>query len=509
MLKLLIIDDEKIIRETITQIIDWKSLGIELIGSADNGVDALNIILDEYPDIVMTDIKMPGFSGLELISKISRINKDTRFIILTGYGKFEYAKQAMQYGVKHYLLKPCNVQQITACINEIKSEIRNKNLMIEERFHEMHPALESSIFHNLISDGLRISNSEEFTYCFKIYENYFDFYHVPYELIHVYYLDEKYLDSVIINSKLYQNTINYSNNIYYIYVKNTLLYFYKSQGKTTQYATDFRQYLLKNNKSDFVNTIDIAIEYYDSFSDLLIYIFSKIRRYDTVYFGLDSPLSKVNNEPILYSHCEQLLGQLLENSGSNQYVQQFSDIINNITDPAFLRKIVFLTILKSYNQDSITNAVWMDEFVKNFDACPSIEAQKELLKNELSRFTQNTNKLKDNNSISSQIKAYVASHIQDTSLSLKWICENILFMNVDYVSKKFLRETGEKFSHYLATIRIARAKELLLKYGNTITLNEIAEAIGCGNNPQYFCQLFKRVTSMTPSNYLKSVNNTE
>ena len=88
MIKLLIVDDEKTIRETIAKLIDWEKLGITLIGSAENGLEALNIILDESPEIVMTDIRMPGLSGLDLIRQIYDLNQDTQFIILSGYESF-------------------------------------------------------------------------------------------------------------------------------------------------------------------------------------------------------------------------------------------------------------------------------------------------------------------------------------------------------------------------------------------------------------------------------------
>ena len=112
MYKLLIADDERVIRESISTLIDWKSLGIELIGLAKDGSDAYNMIIDECPDIVLTDIKMPGFTGIELIEKIRKINTLTQFVILSGYGEFEFAKAAMRFGVRHYLLKPCSEQQI-------------------------------------------------------------------------------------------------------------------------------------------------------------------------------------------------------------------------------------------------------------------------------------------------------------------------------------------------------------------------------------------------------------
>lgn len=122
MLRLVIVDDEKIIRETISTIIDWNSLDIEVIGTCKNGIEAYDMILDEYPDIVLTDIKMPGLSGLELIEKIRQTDEDIKFVILSGYGEFDYAKTAMKYGVKHYLLKPCNENQIIDVMKQVAQD---------------------------------------------------------------------------------------------------------------------------------------------------------------------------------------------------------------------------------------------------------------------------------------------------------------------------------------------------------------------------------------------------
>ena len=112
-MKVLIADDERIIRDTISQLVNWESLGLTLIGQCENGIEAYDMIIDESPDIVMTDIKMPGLSGLDLIKKVTGTRMDTQFIVLSGYSEFKYAQEAMKYGVKHYLLKPCNVDQIT------------------------------------------------------------------------------------------------------------------------------------------------------------------------------------------------------------------------------------------------------------------------------------------------------------------------------------------------------------------------------------------------------------
>ena len=106
MYRLVIADDEKTIRETIAHLIDWKSLDIEVVAVCKNGNEAYDAILDEYPDIVLTDIRMPGMSGLEMIRRLRDAGGAIECIILSGYGEFEYAKRAMELGVRYYLLKP-------------------------------------------------------------------------------------------------------------------------------------------------------------------------------------------------------------------------------------------------------------------------------------------------------------------------------------------------------------------------------------------------------------------
>lgn len=108
MYKVMLVDDEKIILDGISQMIDWTSLGTRLIGTASNGVEAYERIKELLPDIVVSDIRMPGMDGLELVAAVHRSHPGIRFVLLSGFGEFDYASRAMQYGVKHYLLKPTN-----------------------------------------------------------------------------------------------------------------------------------------------------------------------------------------------------------------------------------------------------------------------------------------------------------------------------------------------------------------------------------------------------------------
>lgn len=103
-----------------------------------------------------------------------------------------------------------------------------------------------------------------------------------------------------------------------------------------------------------------------------------------------------------------------------------------------------------------------------------------------------------------QILDYVDVHFADPDLSLKWIAGNVLYMNVDYLSREFLRQTGQKFTDYLTNLRIAKAK-VLLKSAQNEKVYTIADQVGFSNNPQYFIQLFKNATGMTPKAWTKNI----
>ena len=107
-------------------------------------------------------------------------------------------------------------------------------------------------------------------------------------------------------------------------------------------------------------------------------------------------------------------------------------------------------------------------------------------------------------SITKQIINFVEANIQNQNLTLKYIAEHELYMNVDYVSRKFFKETGKKFSNYLYEIRIKKAQEYLA-CNETDKIQDIAELVGYGNNPQYFSQQFKKMVGMTPSAYYRNL----
>lgn len=146
MYKVLLVDDERTILEGVSAIVDWKAQGTMLYGTARNGLEALDIIENHPLHIVISDIMMPGLDGIELLQKTRQTHPSLRWILLSGYGEFEYAQQAMGHGVRHYLLKPCNENLISEALKEIVQELQEESgTMIDHRLRNKVSKKYSSI----------------------------------------------------------------------------------------------------------------------------------------------------------------------------------------------------------------------------------------------------------------------------------------------------------------------------------------------------------------------------
>ena len=130
MYKVLIADDEDIIREGLVSAIPWEALDMVLCASAENGAEALEKAEIYKPDLVITDIRMPFMSGLEFVEALQNVNTRCRIVVISGFEEFEYARTAIRLGVSDYLLKPIDLEALG------KTLIRIKNEMDEQTLHE-------------------------------------------------------------------------------------------------------------------------------------------------------------------------------------------------------------------------------------------------------------------------------------------------------------------------------------------------------------------------------------
>ena len=102
----LVVEDEQNQRRALIEKVRWEDAGFQVIGEAENGVEALDLVEQLEPDLILTDIMMPMINGLELAAQVRRLRPATQMVILSGYDRFEFAQTAMNYNIIRYLLKP-------------------------------------------------------------------------------------------------------------------------------------------------------------------------------------------------------------------------------------------------------------------------------------------------------------------------------------------------------------------------------------------------------------------
>lgn len=125
-MKLLIVDDEPIIRRGIKSLVDFEALGIETVLEAADGEQAFEIFQEALPDIVLADINMPGMSGLEFAEKVKTLNPITAVAMITGYDYFDYAQQAIKIGVEDYILKPVSRDDVQQLLHKLVKVVQQK-----------------------------------------------------------------------------------------------------------------------------------------------------------------------------------------------------------------------------------------------------------------------------------------------------------------------------------------------------------------------------------------------
>ena len=129
-------DDEYSVLEGVKTAIDWESLGIRIAALASNGHEALDAIIKYKPDLAIIDIRMPDLTGIQVIERCRNAGISTDFIILSGYDDFSYAKEAMRYGAKAYLLKPLNSTELTDEICRIFMERTSQSRHSTRRLYQ-------------------------------------------------------------------------------------------------------------------------------------------------------------------------------------------------------------------------------------------------------------------------------------------------------------------------------------------------------------------------------------
>ena len=156
--RVLLVDDEEEIREGIRRRIDWTGLGFRLAGTAENGVDALELAEQLRPDVVLTDIKMPYMDGLELCRRLKPMLPAAKLVVFSGFDEFEYARQAIGMNVSEYILKPINAPELSGVLGRLREQLDGERMerrdieALRRRYEESLPVLRE-LFYTRLLDG--------------------------------------------------------------------------------------------------------------------------------------------------------------------------------------------------------------------------------------------------------------------------------------------------------------------------------------------------------------------
>ena len=157
MFKLVIVEDEDNIRRSLECLIPWEEVGFQVVGAFSDGSDALSYLKDNPCDAVLTDILMSRMSGLDMIRELHKIHPQIKVVILSGHSDFAYARQAIEYKVEHYLVKPVDEDELIDIFKDLKTELDEQNKEAENApidSEELRTVIEKSFFRDLLSGHL-------------------------------------------------------------------------------------------------------------------------------------------------------------------------------------------------------------------------------------------------------------------------------------------------------------------------------------------------------------------
>jgi two-component system response regulator YesN len=516
MYKVLLVDDERIILDGISRMVEWSSFDTELIGTARNGVEAFEFIKAQAPDIVVSDIRMPAMDGLELVAKVHDEFPHIRFVLLSGFSEFDYANRAMKFGVKHYLLKPTNEENIGEALSEIVTELKQEAskesfvLKMKAEMDKVMPHVKEQFLKEFVTNKMYGNwDWDYFSSLFQLEINYqirlllFQL-EGSYEFEHLFAIKniaQEILDSPLLSTTIGNHVLILLEDLEQIDQLHEQIYRIRDIFQT-YYKMDATIALSEPGH------ITKAKNLYKESLQLLNYRFylgegSLITRKDTAVSQV------VSTKELEFD--EERLNMAVRSGHREEAVTALDAFFGGLKEAK-----LDINVTKSYVIEqfvSLTRQCTTEEMNDYFNKIPLIIDDMNTLQ-DIRTFLEDVvvtmaerfyeqNKVK-HSSVIRKVIDLIAEQLGNSELSLNWLASE-MYMNADYLGKLFKRETGENFSNYVMKTRIQRATEMIAQEVD-IKIFELAERLGFGDNPQYFSQVFKKYKGSTPSEYMKSTD---
>lgn len=523
MIKILLVDDEPFIRKGIQILIDWESYGYEIVAEASNGVEAIKELQKNEIDLIITDIKMPEMNGLEFIEYTqSNIKKKYKFIVLSGFYEFEYAKKAIKYNVKDYILKPIVVDELIKVLTSFKEEY------LKEKIKDNKEKIKDKTIYdkNLSSIILDKYDQAELDYVKK----YLDFNGLlRYIIVEINYDTDTYISDDckrkaqrelyksmmdILNEHYYNVIFDVSNdrNCYdvgFIYNKELA----KEKGLTEkEYISIIRGKLIQRIKYDFYMYIGQKVECIEDLS--LSYKSANIAKIFTDFSCITYYDEIIEINEVSYGVEKQYIDKLIKEIEENNE-EEISNCVDRLYS-SFKKTAIDLDVIKMNVNYLLCNLI---NIAKKLDADADQKevmryitygafskivsrGSSEHLKEFSFEFAKYLAQLRENSV--SGVLTYIDKEISEgymEKLSLKSLSEKY-YINSAYLGQIFKKKYNTSFKEYLNNFRIEKASQLLATSDKKIY--EISEAIGYSNT-DYFINKFVQLKGMTPSQYRRQL----
>lgn len=533
MYRILVIEDEYIIRKALIREINWREIGCEVTGEADDGLKALECIGQIRPDIIISDIKMEKMDGIEVTKRIRELRPGVEIIFITGYGDVKYAQQAIKLGASDFILKPINPDTLLKAVKKACDKI-NTRIRKKEEFNKLQKIVEKSIpdlsekFLFELANNNAIYNKEEFQQRLDFLDIHLQkFIVLAVEIDNYETLVQKYNEKTRqtyklgIKNKFLEMFETLRLEAYYIYRSKNLDIVIMEDCDNTDTVKLFAD--IQNN---IMETLEVSISIglscvndnlpalNQSVEEAVNALNHKFYTGDmSIVFYKDIKLHKINkkeNQFVLYQDIANSVS-VGDTGKVKKRLEGFLNHLRNSNDENYIRKSIMELVIviqgmlreSRFNLDEIIS---LDSFYTKINKSRTINELSNIINNLAILLTEQINRdIKSNNRLLvEKILEYIKKNYHN-NISLNDL-SRLVFMNPNYISRLIKQETGENYSEILTKIRIGKSKEFLknIKYKTY----EVAKMIGI-NDPRYFSQMFKRYTGLTPKEYRKTIQNKE
>lgn len=526
MLKVLIADDEERVCQLINRLIDWEDLHMEVVGMAANGIEAAEKVQELLPDILITDIRMPGCNGLELIQKVKEHNPHLEIIIISGYAQFSYAQTAMKYGVGDYLLKPINKKELTHTLEKLHQKIADRN-RTEDHLENLMRRSESDrikVKNNLIIDLLGDENmsisidSLQKEYHLAVQPGIFQGFclKLDYDITNLSdsakkVVFEKAADIVLRNLKhiCHEIVLNMKDGLGY----GVMNYPVKAQEDVHRIMRDCLNQLIiqKSIFEDIEFTIALGTPEKDigKLQDSLKR--TKLLIQERILVGTGSLIEKMPNhvgmqdQNILEKYSRKMLKavELLSAEEGEKAVMDLRTVVMNLKN---IRGFEIYDLVTSAGGLFLTQTEYknrkeeLENFHRQCEQCGKAEQLFTYLSDLQNKVIQNIKEERENDALRPirLAKQYIQNHYKE-QISLEEVSAAV-GLSAGYFSALFKKVEGEGFAKYLIHIRVEQAKILLRETNNSVS--DICKEVGY-NDLKHFTHTFEKATSLRPSAYRK------